>query len=279
MITPLLEHYPLAGVLTVAVGLYSSAYVSVSQGKALVGTLLTVGLTIIPAAGIYSLPWQWRSSRHWYSAWGWPSSACGWCTRCSLRSPARSPPKPCTSPGTPTGSPCALRADRAAAISVRADQPSLYLKLIAEIRAAGPAGLDSERAHGRPRIAGVHLPGGRHRDAVLGLLKLSPTLWMFFLWMLLFGIGFAAMIHGLFATRYSPSFWQNTAVTMLILLGSGGAGQRQRQRCLQRVRHAHGPVRGRHAVRLGRGVAARSLAQFVATALPPERSPTQLPPA
>ncbi|MCB1709264.1 MAG: DUF2955 domain-containing protein, partial [Halioglobus sp.] len=31
LITPLLEHYPLAGVLTVAVGLYSSAYVSVSQ--------------------------------------------------------------------------------------------------------------------------------------------------------------------------------------------------------------------------------------------------------
>jgi hypothetical protein len=50
-------------------------------------------------------------------------------------------------------------------------------------------------------------------------LKMSPTLWMFFLWMLLFSLYFASKIFGLIKSRFPASFWMNTAVTMLILLG------------------------------------------------------------
>jgi hypothetical protein len=38
--------------------------------------------------------------------------------------------------------------------------------------------------------------------------------------MLLFTTYFAAKIFGVISSRYTPSFWQNVAVTMLILLGS-----------------------------------------------------------
>ena len=42
---------------------------------------------------------------------------------------------------------------------------------------------------------------------------------MFFLWMLLFGSYLAAKFYGVLETRFPPSYWQNVAVTMLILLG------------------------------------------------------------
>jgi hypothetical protein len=51
------------------------------------------------------------------------------------------------------------------------------------------------------------------------LLKISPNLWMFFLWMLLFSLYFSCKIFGLIRSRYPASFWLNVAVTMLILLG------------------------------------------------------------
>ena len=50
-------------------------------------------------------------------------------------------------------------------------------------------------------------------------LQTSPTLWFFTLWMLLFSGYGAAKLYGVIPGRFTPSFWQNTLVTMLILLG------------------------------------------------------------
>jgi FtsH-binding integral membrane protein len=50
-------------------------------------------------------------------------------------------------------------------------------------------------------------------------LKICPSLWMFLLWTLLFGLYFSSKLYQISASRFGPSFWQNTAVTMLILLG------------------------------------------------------------
>ena len=44
-------------------------------------------------------------------------------------------------------------------------------------------------------------------------------LWMFFLWMLLFGLLMARKLYGVSPTRYPPGFWLNSLVTMIILLG------------------------------------------------------------
>jgi hypothetical protein len=42
---------------------------------------------------------------------------------------------------------------------------------------------------------------------------------MFFLWMLAFGIYFAGKIYAVIRPGLPASFWQNTCVTMLILVG------------------------------------------------------------
>jgi hypothetical protein len=51
LLIPLLLQYALTAVLLVALGLYLSFYLSLHHGKVLVGTLLTVGFTMISAAG------------------------------------------------------------------------------------------------------------------------------------------------------------------------------------------------------------------------------------
>ena len=50
-------------------------------------------------------------------------------------------------------------------------------------------------------------------------LSLFVNLWMFFLWMLLFGLLAARKLYGLAKTRQPPSFWLNSLATLIILLG------------------------------------------------------------
>ena len=51
VLTPLLGKYPVSAVLIIAAGLYLCAHIGLALGKTQVATLLTVGFTLIPAAG------------------------------------------------------------------------------------------------------------------------------------------------------------------------------------------------------------------------------------
>ena len=55
VLTPLLGKYPASALLIIAAGLYLSTIISVGLRKGLVGTLLTLGFTLIPAAGLVEL--------------------------------------------------------------------------------------------------------------------------------------------------------------------------------------------------------------------------------
>ena len=55
ILTPLLLKYPFVAVLLVTLGLYLSFYVTVHMGKALLGTFLIMGFTLISAAGTVDL--------------------------------------------------------------------------------------------------------------------------------------------------------------------------------------------------------------------------------
>jgi hypothetical protein len=74
--------------------------------------------------------------------------------------------------------------------------------------------------HAGRELLGSTFLGGCYAALFWVLLKISPNLWMFFLWMLLFALYFAAKLYRVIASQLPPSFWVNVAVTMLILLGS-----------------------------------------------------------
>jgi hypothetical protein len=68
-------------------------------------------------------------------------------------------------------------------------------------------------------LIGSTLLGGLLAIVFWFALRLSAHLWMFFLWMLLFGLLIGRRLYGLDPTRQSPGFWLNSLVTMIILLG------------------------------------------------------------
>jgi hypothetical protein len=221
LLTPLLQHYPLAAVLLVGVGLYLSTSISVSNGKGLVGTLLTVGLTIIPAAGVYSFSAALQVIQAMVIGMMFAIVTL-WVVY----------PLFPEDPGFVAEKPEHSSPDNAHWIALRValivlppflvalTNPSVYLKLIMKSVTLGQqVSLVDTRSAGK-ELLGSTLMAGLAAMLLWGLLKISPTLWMFFLWILLFMCYIAAAILGVVRSRYSPSFWQNVAVTMLILLGS-----------------------------------------------------------
>jgi len=97
--------------------------------------------------------------------------------------------------------------------------PSLYLPTIMKSVLLGQQGsVVNVRSAGRELLGSTFLAGLFAILFWFGL-KICPSLWMFFLWMLLFGIYFAGKLYGIIPSRFQPSFWQDVVVNLLILLG------------------------------------------------------------
>lgn len=220
-LVPLLTHYPLSALLLVALGLFFSFYVTVNLGKALVGTLLTVGITLISAAGTVSSALAVAVISALIIGIGL-AILCQWIVY---------PFFPEDPPGDDGGKAAPAAALPGRWIALRAalivlppfllalTNPSMYLPLIMKSVSLGQQGSEmTARSAGRELIGSTFLAGC---FAILFwfALKIAPNLWFFFLWMLLFGLYFSGKIYQMIPTRYPASFWLNVATTMLILIG------------------------------------------------------------
>ena len=54
---------------------------------------------------------------------------------------------------------------------------------------------------------------------VWGGLAMRPNLWMLTLWMVAAALWAGGKLFGVWRTSFTPSFWSNALITMLILLG------------------------------------------------------------
>jgi len=221
VLTPLLGKYPVPALLIIAAGVYLSTYVSVGLRKGLIGALLTMGFTLIPAAGLvdYSVAVTVIDAllvgiglaivSQWIVYPFFPEDP--------RKEIAATPPT--------------VDAGQVRWIALRAtlivlppvlmvfSNPSLYLPIIMKsVLLAQQESVVSARSAGRALLRATFLAGSL---AILFwfALKICPSLWMFFLWMLLFGVYFAAKLYGIIASRFPPSFWQDVVVNLLILLG------------------------------------------------------------
>jgi hypothetical protein len=220
LLIPLLTYYPVSGVLLVGVGLYFATYLSVSQGKGMVGTLLTVGLTMIPAAGVYDFAAALSVIEGLVSGMAL-AVLCLWVVYPLFPEESGAVARP-EHESPEHANWIALRVALVVLppFLIALTNPSAYLKVIMKSVLLGQqSSVVDTRNAGRELLGSTFLAGG---FAILFwfALKISPDLWMFFLWTLLFCAYFAAKLFGLLSSRYSPSFWQNVFVTMLILLGS-----------------------------------------------------------
>ena len=97
--------------------------------------------------------------------------------------------------------------------------PAMYLAIIMKaVSLSQQSSLVSARDAGRELLGSTFL-GGCFAILFWAMLGISTNLWMFFLWMLLFGVYFSSKVYRLIATRFPASFWLNVGMTMLIVLG------------------------------------------------------------
>lgn len=235
LLIPLLLNFQMTALLLVLVGLYLSSYLTVNLKKNLPGTFLAMGITMISAAGTvsYSLSIMIIQalvlgiivatiSHHFVNLF-FPEDV------------AKPPEKPQSddsdtidSQDEPSELKGAVQSNWIAIRSTLIVFPS-YLLLLSNPLAYMPivikavlltqqASTTDARSAGRELI-GSTLLGGLFAVLFWFALGLCTNLWMFFLWMLLFSLYFSCKIYQLIVTRFPASFWINTAVTMLILIG------------------------------------------------------------
>lgn len=221
LLIPLLIHYPASAILMVAVGLYFSSYLTINMGKGLVGALLTVGFTLISAAGLVSYSLAVGVITALVLGIGL-AIVCQWMVYPWFPEDV-TPVKKARPPGnTATQSNwIALRATLIVlpAYLLALTNPSMYLPIIMKSVSLGQQGSTVSARDAGKELLGSTFLGGYFAILFWFMLDMVTNLWMFFLWMLLFGVYFSSKFYQLIPSRYPASFWQNVAVTMLILLG------------------------------------------------------------
>lgn len=221
LMIPMLLEYPFSAFGCVALGIYFSFYLTLHKGKVLFGLLLTLGFTMISAAGTVNFTLAVLVIQALVLAVAL-AVGCHWLA--SLLFPEDGPAAGKAPDAVPTSEQSNWLALRATLIVlpvyfVALTNPQAYLALIMK-----SVTLSQQSSALDARNAARELLGSTFLAGVLAivfwwLLELAPNLWFFFWLMLTFGIYIAVKLYRVVETRYSASFWQNAAVTMLILLG------------------------------------------------------------
>ncbi|HSC67669.1 MAG TPA: DUF2955 domain-containing protein, partial [Cellvibrio sp.] len=218
---PLLQNYPAAAVMLIAVGLFVGTYLAVAKGKVLPSTFLTMGLAIVPAAGLAN---ETLASTvisailvgiiltvisQWLVYPLFPED------------PAEVKPKPPPAIAPEQAQWQALRATLIVmpAVMLAFTNPAFYIPAIMKSVLMGQQSTETNaRAFGRELLESTFL-AGLFSILFWFALKMWPNLWMYFLWMLLLSIYIGSKLFGVSKTRFPPSFWINVLVTLLILVG------------------------------------------------------------
>ncbi|HEY6609863.1 MAG TPA: DUF2955 domain-containing protein [Pseudomonas sp.] len=221
LLIPLLRHAAFSGVLLVGLCLFLAFRHGLSGGNNLVATFLVIGLTMISAAGtadfglallvisalvqglllaVLMLP---------VGHWLFPDPA-------GAQAPPAEPALPAEAAGW-----VALRAALVVlpAWLLALIDPASYMAIILKAVSLGQQSSTATVRNAARELIGSTLLGGLLAILFWWALGLFVHLWMFFLWMLLFGLLVARKLYGLRPTRQSPGFWLNSLVTMIILLG------------------------------------------------------------
>lgn len=221
LLIPVLRYYPFCGVLLIGAGLFLAFGFGLRGGNTLIMTFLIIGLTMIPSAGVAEFDLAMMvigalvkglilavivvAISHWL----FPDPA-----------NAPSPPAASTLPAQEV-SRVALRATLIVipAFLLALIDPASYLPIILKAVSLGQQSSTTTARSAGHELLGSTLMGGLLAIVFWCALSLFVHLWMFFLWMLLFGLLLARKLYALSPTRQTAGFWINSLVTLIILLG------------------------------------------------------------
>lgn len=221
LLIPLLRYHPASGVLLIALCLFLAFRHGLRGGNNLVSTFLIIGLTMISSAGTVDFGLAVTVIEALAKGLLVAVLVLGCCHWLFPEPPGMPVPPPAPLLPAVEASRMALRAALVVipAFLLALTDPLGYMPIILKSVSLGRQSCVTA-AHGAAReIIGSTLLGGAL--AILFWCALRPfvSLWMYFLWMLLFALVAARKLYRLSPTRYPPSFWLNTLVTLIILLG------------------------------------------------------------
>ncbi|MBK5352333.1 DUF2955 domain-containing protein [Pseudomonas sp. TH41] len=221
LLIPILRYYPLSGVLLIGAGLFLVFRAGLRGANNLIVTFLIIGLTMISSAGVadFGLAMMVISALVKglilavivvsFSHWLFPEPA-------NAQSPPAAPALPVEEVGR-----VALRATLIVlpTFLLALIDPAGYLPIILKAVSLGQQSSTTTTRNAGRELVGSTLLGGLLAVLFWCALSLFVHLWMFFLWMLLFGLVLARKLYALSPTQLSPGFWLNSMITMIILLG------------------------------------------------------------
>lgn len=221
LLVPVLVRYPAVGLMIVALGLFLSTDLTVNRGKAAVGAFLTVGLTLITAAGIMDFGAALMVVKALMKGI-FLAVLCHRLAHIVFPEEPGTPPPPAKPAPNQTSSRWIAARTTLIVFPVYLlglINPMVYLPIIMKAVSLGKQSsvLDARDA-GRELLYSTFL-GGCFSTLFWFGLKINPHIFLFFLWTVLFCIYFAAKLYGVFESRFPPSFWNNVVITMLILVG------------------------------------------------------------
>lgn len=221
LMVPVLENYPVTGVLLTGALLYAVFFAGARSANPLT-IFLVIACTFIPVAGVAD---QALTTELGVAV----GVGIGTGVLVSLFSHAFFPDAP--APAGIAGGPTVVRPESASWAALQATlvimpvfvlaltNPAFYLAAIIKTTLLGQqAGSTNARSAGR-ELVGSTLMGAWMAVLVWFALTLRPNLWMLMLWLVLAALWSGAKLFGLKPTAFAPSFWSNALVTMLIVLG------------------------------------------------------------
>jgi hypothetical protein len=222
ILSPMLMQYPVSAFLTITLGLYWSASITISQGKVLLGMFLTIGLTLISSAAFVNHQIAVTVLENFLLAIT-ISVVCQWLIYPffpELEVPKNQPEAAINDDALDTKW-LSIRSTLTVlpAFFLALTNPLFYLPIVLKtVSLAQQSTGVSVRTAARELLGSTFLAGC---FAILFwfLLDLVTSLWMFACWMLVFAIFMTSKFYQVFTSRFSAEFWQNTFVTMIILLG------------------------------------------------------------
>ena len=234
LLIPVLLHLQGTALLLVLVGLYFSTYLTVNLHKAMPGMYFAMGLTMVSAIGttnsssgasmVQSMVTGMAIAVicHLIISFFFPEDP----PVLAKREPAEDSPSQQESPA-----PDIINAVESNWIAIRStliifpaylvllSNPMAYTSIIVKsiTLSRQVSTMDTKRAGSE--LIGSTFVGGVLAVVFWWALSIWPHLWMFVLWMSIAGLYIAGKFFQLIPTRFSPSFWLDVAITLVIMLG------------------------------------------------------------
>jgi hypothetical protein len=218
LMVPMLEHYPVTGVLLTGALLFAVFFTGARKASPLT-TFLVIAFTFIPVAGVAEQALAIALAQA--VGMGLALGALVNGVSHTFFPDAPAPPKAAATVSVDSARWQALQATVVImpVFVLALTNPALY---IAGIMKTVMLGQQASATHARS--AGRELVGSTAAGAVMALvvwfgLSLLPTLWMFTLWIMAVAFWTGRRMFRIVPTSFPPSFWLNALMTMLILLG------------------------------------------------------------